>query len=291
MTEYFGSGTKMRGRGMAEESIFLIEAMRAIAESMQPITGRGIGYKLFVRGLIPNMGRPSMKRVYRLLGVARERGIIPWEWIVDETREFERAPVWDDPEAYAFAVARSYRRDFWNQQPERVEVVSEKGTVRGVLQPVLDELAVGLRAMHGYSSATAVYDIAQDDDDRPLTLLYVGDWDPSGMDMSERDLPNRLERYGGDHVTVERVALLREDLASLPSFQAEEKKNNSRHKWFVENFGHECWEIDAMDPNDLRARVREEIIARIEPYAWERCERINAAEQESLRNVLEEWGR
>ena len=84
-----------------------------------------------------------MRRVYRLLKEARERDIIPWDWIVDETRELERVATWDDPADYAARVAQSYRRDFWNQQPRRVMVVSEKGTVRGLLQPVLDDFAVG----------------------------------------------------------------------------------------------------------------------------------------------------
>ena len=74
-----------------------------------------------------------MQRVYRLLKEARERGIIPWQWIVDETRSIERIATWDDPDDYAACVAQSYRRDFWNQQPHRVILVSEKGTVRGVL--------------------------------------------------------------------------------------------------------------------------------------------------------------
>ena len=67
-------------------------------------------------------------------------------------------------------------------------------------RPVLDEYAVGFRVMHGFSSATSVYDVAQDDDGRPLIVLYVGDYDPSGMFMSEADLPDRLAEYGGDHV-------------------------------------------------------------------------------------------
>ena len=102
---------------MAQRSLDLIEAMRAIAEAAQPITGRGVGYKLFTTGLIASMARNEMQRVYRLLKEAREQGIIPWEWIVDETRALERVSTWDDPEQYARAVARSYRRDFWNQQP------------------------------------------------------------------------------------------------------------------------------------------------------------------------------
>lgn len=68
--------------------------------------------------------------------------MIPWEWIVDEAREMEREPSWRDPAAYVRAVRRSYRRDFWAQQPHRVEVWSEKGTVRGTLKPVIDEYGV-----------------------------------------------------------------------------------------------------------------------------------------------------
>ena len=118
---------------MAQRSLDLIEAMHAVTKAAQPITGRGVGYKLFTRGLIASMARSEMQRVYRLLKKAREQGIIPWDWIVDETRAIERVSTWDDPAEYARCVARSYRRDFWNQQPVRVEVWSEKGTVRGVL--------------------------------------------------------------------------------------------------------------------------------------------------------------
>ena len=203
---------------MAQRSLDLIEAMHAVTKAARPITGRGVGYKLFTRGLIASMARSDMARVYRLLLTARVQGIIPWDWIVDETREFERVSTWDDPEQYARTVARSYRRDFWNQQPVRVEVWSEKGTVRGVLQPVLDHLAVGFRVMHGFSSGTIVHNIAEDDDGRELVALYVDDFNPSGIFMSERDLPRRLVEYGGNHITVRRIALTRPQVRGLPPF-------------------------------------------------------------------------
>ena len=236
------------------------------------------------------MSRNEMQRVYRLLKEARERGDIPWEWIVDETRSLERTSTWKDPEAYARAVARSYRRDFWNQQPVRCEVWSEKGTIRGVLAPVLDEYAVGFRVMHGFSSSTVVYDIAQDDDGRDLIALYVGDRDPSGMNMSEHDLPKRLDEYDGSHVTVRRIALTREQVDGLPSFPATDKKKDTRYPWFVANYGTRCWEIDAMDPNDLRDCVKREIKKLIEPVAWNRCEIVNRAEQQSLKTIIAKWG-
>jgi hypothetical protein len=286
MTEQIDTGLR-KGRGKARRSLDLTEAMRDAAEAAQPITGRGIGYKLFAAGLIASMDRSEMQRVYRLLKEARENGTIPWSWIVDETRELERVSTWDDPAAYARAVARSYRRDFWNQQPARVEVWSEKGTVRGVLQPVLDEYAVGFRVQHGFASATAVYDVARDYDGRPLIVLYVGDYDPSGMYMSERDLPDRLEKYGGEHVKLRRIALKREQTEGLLSFPA--KNADKRYPWFVRNFGKHCWELDALDPNVLRDIVRAEIEDEIEPEAWARCDAVNKAEQDSLRHVLDRW--
>jgi hypothetical protein len=56
--------------------------MYAAAQKANPINGRGIGYKLFIAGLIPSMAKNEMQRVYRLLKEAREDGIIPWDWIV-----------------------------------------------------------------------------------------------------------------------------------------------------------------------------------------------------------------
>jgi hypothetical protein len=229
MTDYFETCFK-KGRGMARRSLDLIEAMHAICKAAEPITGRGVGYKLFTQGRIDLMARSEMARVYRLLKQAREQDIIPWGWIVDETRAIERMSTWDDPEEYAECVAQSYRRDFWNQQPHRVKVLSEKGTVRGVLAPVLDHYAVGFVPVHGFSSATTAHDIAEDDDGRDLIVLYVGGFDPSGLFMSEPDLTARFVKYDGDHVKLKRIALARAQTRGLPSFPASDKRKNPRYK-------------------------------------------------------------
>ena len=136
--------------------------------------------------------------------------------------------------------------------------------MRGVLAPVLDHYAVGFLPVHGFSSATAAHDIAEDDDGRDLIVLYVGDFDPSGMFMSEEDLPARFDKYGGDHITIRRIALTRTQTRGLPSFPATDKSKDKRYQWFCANHGNHCWELDAMDPNDLRRRVRTEIEAHID---------------------------
>src|SRR5215475_3662049 len=65
-----------KGRGMAHASLDLIKVMHDEAEAAQPITGRGIGYKLFARGLIDSMSKNEMQKVYHLLRIAREQGKI-----------------------------------------------------------------------------------------------------------------------------------------------------------------------------------------------------------------------
>ncbi len=274
---------------MARASRDLITAMYTIAEAAQPITGRGIGYKLFTAGLTASMSTLEMQKVYRLLRIAREEGTIPWSWIVDETREMERISTWSNPAEYARCVAQSYRRDFWDQQPLRIEVWSEKGTIRGVLKPVLDRYAVGFRVMHGFASATSVNDVAEAGDGRDLIVIYIGDFDPSGLYMSEHDLPRRLAAYGGNHVTLTRIALTPDQAGGLPSFPASSKTKDPRHDWFVDHHGTRCWEIDAMDPRDLRACAEQAIVDLIEPVAWARCETVNAAELESLQTILSSW--
>jgi hypothetical protein len=104
---------------------------QAIAETMQPITGRGVGYKLFVAKLIPSMARSDMRRVYRLLFVAREKGMIPWEWVVDETRRLEQVASWKDADAFMRDAGKSFLKSLWDDQPCRVECGARRGPCAG----------------------------------------------------------------------------------------------------------------------------------------------------------------
>ena len=281
---------KRRARGKSKKSLELIQAAQEIAMQCQPITVRGIAYKLFSLGLIPSMVKRETDKVSTQLKDAREQGMIAWEWIVDETREAERINTWSSPDEIIRAAVNGYRRDYWLNQPHWVEVWSEKGTVRGILRPILDKYGVTFRVMHGYGSATAIHEIAEEtrQADKPLTILYVGDWDPSGMNMSEVDIPSRIARYNG-RATMRRVALIRSDTAGLPSFDAATKQGDSRYRWFVERYGHHCWELDAMDPNDLRDRVEQEILSYIDLATWERAVEVEAAEIASMKEFHAAW--
>jgi hypothetical protein len=57
----------------------------------------------------------------------------------------------------------------------------------------------------------------------------------------------------------------------------------------VERYGERCWELDALNPNTLRAILRREIEARIERTQWDRDGLAEVAETESLTTVLSNW--
>ncbi len=277
-------------RGKAKRTIELVAAASDILEEIQPASIRALCYRLFVAGLLPNMSKSSTNSVSRIIRIAREEGQIPWEWIVDESREAESVQLWNNPDEIIRATVRGYRRDYWQDQDVRVEVWSEKGTVRGTLAPVLHEYGVTFRVMHGYASATVAHDVAElsVSDDKPLIALYVGDWDPSGMHMSQCDLPRRLLDYGGD-VELTRVALTAHDLRELPSFEPESKRSDPRYQWFKTNIGTQCYELDAMPPPDLRDRVAHEILSQLDIDLWEHARMVERTEVESMREFHKSW--
>jgi hypothetical protein len=277
-------------RGKSKRSIELVKAAEEILCEIQPASVRALCYQLFMRHLIRDMGKSSTNGVSRLIRIAREDGEIDWQWIVDESREAETADRWANPDTLITACVNQYRRDYWQDQPCRVEVWSEKGTVRGTLGPVLDEYGVTFRVMHGYASATVVNDVTQMslDSDKPLTILYVGDWDPSGKHMSDVDLPRRLKEYGAK-LKLRRIALTLKDLKSLPSFKPETKRKDPRYRWFMKNVGTQCYELDAMPPPKLRSRVESEIRSLIDLDLWNHARFVEGVEVDSMQAFHKSW--
>lgn len=279
-------------RGKAKSTLVFQTAILQIVEERAPITVRGVAYALFTRGLIDSMVTNNTAKVSRVMTEMRETGMLDWTRIVDSSRATDRISVWANPSEIIDSAVRGYRRNYWQDQPCLIEVWSEKSTVAGLLAPVLDEFGVTFRVQKGFGSFTSVRQAAEDSLDVPdhqnPIALYIGDYDPSGMFMSEIDLPTRLARYGSKW-QFQRIAVLESDTPNLPSFEASTKSEDHRYEWFVERFGHKCWELDAIDPNDLRQRVREQIVTRLNLLAWEHAKRIEEVEVESMQSFHQAW--
>ncbi|MEQ8860121.1 MAG: hypothetical protein RIC56_15875 [Pseudomonadales bacterium] len=272
-------------RGKGKSTLVLEQAILPIVEERAPITVRGVAYKLFADGLISSMAKNETQKVSRIMTAMREADELDWTKIVDGSRPVNRANVWKDPAEIVAAAVRGYRRDYWQDQPVLVEVWSEKSTVEGILQPVLDEFGVTFRVIKGFGSYTRIREAAEESthgaSGRDFVALYIGDHDPSGMYMSEVDLPRRLKRYGSRGL-FERIAVLPDDTIGLPPFQA--KRKDPRYSWYVRQYGTNCWELDAMNPSDLRDRVRQQIETRLDLPLWENAKRIERVEVESMQD-------
>jgi hypothetical protein len=292
----------------------MIAVIVEIAERIQPCNVRAIAYQLFNHKLIPSMGKKHVAAVSRLATIAREEGSLPWEWIVDPTRQEEAVATWSDPAGYARTVQRSYRRDKWQDQPKHVSVWSEKATVAGTLKPILDKYEVPFQVLHGWSGATPIRDAAQGNlcRSQDTLILYVGDFDPSGMGMSELDLPRRLVRYSQNDPTdrsltteqareylrghlrldIRRIALTPTQVKAMgpkSRFPASDKSTDSRHDWFVANYGDWCWELDAMSPNSLRECVEQAILAELDREVWNRYVRVEEVERQAIIDTCATW--
>ena len=67
------------GRGRFDKkTLAFMAVIQRIVQDLQPITVRGIAYKLFIQGAIPTMASKHTKRVSRVTTQMREEGYLPW---------------------------------------------------------------------------------------------------------------------------------------------------------------------------------------------------------------------
>src|SRR5262249_32317220 len=119
---------------------------------------------------------------------------------------------------------------------------------------------------------------------------YVGDFDSSGLHMSEVDLPRRLAEYGAPGDPEFRIALTREDATDdLSSFSIDNKRGDPRWACFRDCYGDRCWQIDALNPVALRERVEAAIVERLDLPTWTQYGEAERVERESIGGAVSAW--
>ena len=127
----------------------LIEQAAAILAEKSPMTIRQLFYRLVSVAAIENT-RNDYQRVSTTMTKARNDGRIDFEAIVDRSRPEYMPNVFEDTADYAETVRRGYRKDYWQQQPERVEVWCEKDSIIGSIEDLTHELGVMVRVARGF---------------------------------------------------------------------------------------------------------------------------------------------
>jgi len=251
------------------------QATEIIAEYQEMdigITLRQLYYRLVAKNLIKNK-RNNYKRLSEILTDARYCGIVDWDAIVDRVRIPYRHSQFKDIHELVDAAKNAYRLDRWADQRYYVELATEKDAIASLLQPIVDKYHIYLNVNRGYNSCTAMYDMGKRflyhrNRGKLPVLLYLGDHDPSGLDMV-RDIDTRLKEFGSA-VDVRAIALTLDQVSkyNLPPNYA--KLNDSRSGWdkktktirpgsYLDLYGWESWEVDAIPPDELVKMVESAI--------------------------------
>jgi hypothetical protein len=256
-----------------------------------PDTVRGNMYRVVSAGWLPDTGEKSYNRVQRLLNRLRLNGTVPFEWVVDNIRATVKPSSWSGLADYLVTVRDAYRKSFWPSLPEYVEVIVEKDAVAGCVAQVTREFDVPLHPIRGYNSTTFAMSMARSlaRVNKPVTIYYVGDHDPSGRDL-ERDIRERLERFSQRSFNWVRLAVNPHHFGDYGIRPLAPKKNDSRTRKFVEQWGRDCAEVEAIPANDLRRMLREAIESHIPQAQWQRLQEIERLEKEQWQDVMARFG-
>lgn len=267
----------------AKTQAILDRAIKILA-AVHPMTERQVFYQLVSGQVLENcMGR--YKAVCNMLVDARRRGEVPWEWVEDRLRRPREVSMWCGLTAFASDAAAQYRRDVWDTQPSYAEVWLEKDALSGIFEDILRPYGVTLNVGRGYDGWSSIKNAADRYRGWPkVTVLYFGDFDPSGEDMV-RSLRERLGELGATPEII-KCALTRADVDLYhlpPDFT---KATDTRRDKFVAKHGDIAVEVDALPADVLRARLEAEVRSRMDLAALAQVREIEDRERELLRQRL-----
>jgi hypothetical protein len=286
-------GRKGAKRRTPEEVEAVREAAREELEANYPMALRQVHYRLVSRDDIvhPNT-RSAYQKLSEWLRDDRLAGDIPWEYMEDRLRVAKGWAGWDEPGEWVEDELEGYYRDPWQDdaQDHYVEVWVEKDALSGIFSAALGRYRVTYNIGRGYDGWTSIKRAAEryrwqlDWHGRETTVLYFGDFDPSGEDMVH-SLTERLAQLGAEPELV-KVALTREDARRLPGDVT--KADDSRAAAFVAKYGDLAVELDALPVAELRQRIRDSVEEHMNLDALAESSRLERLQRERIAEVRPE---
>jgi len=269
-----------------------VEVLADYAADGYDLTLRQLYYQMIARDLFPESwvdpveGTKNNQKNYTRLGSivndARLAGLMDWDIIVDRGRSTEANSHWRHPGSILKSAATWFGIDKWHDQPVRIEVMCEKQALEGVLVPVCNELDVPFTSNKGYASQSFMYRKGKEmaraaADGKDVHILYLGDHDPSGLDM-DRDVEERLRMFAGHELALyfksldlTRVALTTIQVRTHKPPPNPAKMTDSRVGPYIKKYGRQSWELDALEPRILAELVRDEVEDLRDEEKWERA--------------------
>lgn len=285
----------------------IIEIVEDYLSQNITLTNRQLYYQLVARGIIPNADK-IYGRICTFLTDARYAGLIDWEAIEDRGRIPQKHAEWENIKDLIESATYSYRLPRWQDQDCYVELYCEKQAMESILQPISRKYHIYFGVNKGYSSSSTMYDLAKRikfkiDEGKNVRILYLGDHDPSGLDMI-RDIDERIyefltARNNGINISeygfqVIQLALNMEQIKQYNPPPNPAKITDPRAKWYIKEYGNKSWELDALEPKVLieiaEAGIRKFCDAEKYLYWIERENKEKKALEEFGDSLLKEEG-
>jgi len=287
------------------KSSALIESVNVVLDEYKRqgyhLTLRQLYYQLVSRDILPN-NLKSYSMLGNVVSQGRLAGLIDWTMIEDRVRIPSTRQHWESPKQILEVAARGYYISRWSNQPTYIEVWSEKDAVSNILEPVCQHYDVLFMANRGYSSQSAMYDgylrfKEAMDNGKETALLYFGDHDPSGIDMT-RDIGDRLGlmvNFDGylsvdDRIPFENVERLALNLDQVKEYRPPEnpaKMTDSRFENYRADFGTKSWELDALEPRVLASLLETAIVSYIDQDRWNECVAMEDQQRQKIVSLIE----
>jgi hypothetical protein len=276
------SANNSRGRPLAAKTLRLRYEISQLEDEYDVMTVRQVFYAMTVRGIVPKT-EEAYRRVQRQVLEMRRDGLLPWEFIADNTRWMRRVVTFDSHESVLREAARHYRRNLWQSQDVYVEVWLEKDALAAVVSEVTHKWGVPLMVSRGQSSDTFCYSAAEtaraySDAGYGVHVFALYDADKSGRDAAKA-IERKLREYSDDaDITFELLAVTAAQIEEweLPTRPAKENENEV------------AVELDAIPPDRLQQLVEDAIVALIDSEAWDQEKVVEQNERDLLLRMVEE---
>ena len=257
------------------------------------LTLRQLYYQLVSRDVIPNK-QSEYAKLSKLLKEGRMGGIVDWDAIEDRLR-VPYIPYWvHDPQHAIEDTIRQYRLNRQMGQPINIEVWVEKDALSGVLKRITSKYHVKLLVNRGYGSVTAIHDAYNRysraiDNDQECRILYLGDHDPSGIDMI-RDIHTRVNEMikceYDTEIYVEHLALTMEQINEHRPPPNPAKVTDPRATEYIRKHGHVSWEVDALEPRVLNSLLSDAIEANMDMNLYNAMLEEEVKDKEKLGGLI-----
>jgi hypothetical protein len=262
----------------------LRQTIYRVAKESAPMTVRQVFYQLVSIGAISKTETEYKTTVVRLLTDMRLKGELPFSWLADNTRWMRKPRTFDSLEDALQLTADTYRRATFMNQSTYCEVWLEKDALAGVIYEETAAYDVPLMVTRGYASISYLHGAAQAiaTSGKPAFLYYLGDFDPSGLDIP-RNVEVRLRQFAPDaEIHFTRLAVTHDQIGSLQLPTRPTKATDTRAR----DFAGESVEVDAIPPAVLRKLVRDAIEQHIDRHSLALLRIAEESEREVLQSMV-----